>query len=183
MTADSDNAPATGQKGTHKKAGKTAPKAKMTGRSTARLLAVQAVYQIEMTGITVDRAMSEFIQHRLEAPGEEGEGFAPADRSTFVAVVGGVERDRSALDEMISGALDPSWPIDRLESVLLAILRCGAWELRSRPEVPTRAVISEYIDIAHAFYGGREPALVNGVLDKLARVLRPQAGPKDGSSA
>ncbi len=146
------------------------------GRSTARLLAVQALYQMDITGITADRAMTEFVQHRLDAPGEEGEAFAPADRSVFVAVVSGVARDRPALDEMISGALDRSWPIERLEAVLLSILRCGAYELRSRPEVPTRAIISEYIDIAHAFYGGKEPALVNAVLDRMARVLRPENG-------
>lgn len=151
----------------------------MPGRSTARLLAVQAVYQMEMTGISGDRAMTEFIQHRFDAPGEEGEAFAPADRSVFVAIVGGVARDRQILDEAIAGSLDPAWAIERLETVLLAILRCGVFELRSRPEVPTRAVISEYIDIAHAFYGGKEPALVNAVLDRIARVLRTE----DGSAA
>jgi N utilization substance protein B len=154
-------------------------KAGKSGRSTARLLGVQAVYQMEMTGIGADRALGEFIQHRLDAPGEEGETFAPADRSVFVAVVGGVARDRTTLDEAIAGALDPSWTIERLETVLLAILRCGVFELRSRPEVPTGTVINEYIDIAHAFYGGKEPALVNAVLDRIARVLRSE----DGSAA
>ena len=146
------------------------------GRSTARLLAVQAVYQIAMTGIAADRAMAEFIQHRLDTPGEEGEALAPADRSIFVAVVGGVARDREALDALIAGSLDPSWTLGRLETVLLAILHCGAYELRSRSEVPTGVVITEYIDIAHAFYGGREPAMVNAVLDRIARVLRPEDG-------
>lgn len=134
---------------------------------------------MELTGISADRAMTEFIQHRLDAPGAEGEHFAPADRGVFVAIIGGVSRDRQALDDAIAGALDPSWSLDRLETILLAILRCGTWELRSRPEVPTRAVISEYIDIAHAFYGGREPALVNAVLDRIARVFRSN----DGSGA
>lgn len=159
----------TGKKGAAKKTG-------MPGRSTARLLAVQAIYQMEMTGINADRALAEFVQHRLEAPGEEGETFAPADRSLFVTVVGGVANDRQELDEAIAGSLDPAWAIERLETVLLAILRCGVFELRSRPEVPTRAVISEYIDIAHAFYGGKEPALVNAVLDRIARVLRAETG-------
>lgn len=148
----------------------------MTARSTARLLAVQAVYQIDMTGIAADRAMSEFIQHRLDTPGEEGEAFEPADRSMFVAIVTGVARDRQVLDEAIDGALDPSWTVDRLESVLLAILRCGVFELRSTPAVPTGAIINEYIDIAHAFYGGKEPALVHAVLDRLGRVLRAENG-------
>jgi N utilization substance protein B len=146
----------------------------MAGRSMARLLAVQAVYQIEMTGITADRALDEFVRHRLDAPGEEGETFAPADRSMFVAIVGGVTRDRQVLDEAITGSLDPSWPLDRLETVLRAILRCGVWELRSRPDVPAGAVINEYVDSAHAFYDAKEPALVNAVLDNIARVLRPQ---------
>lgn len=146
----------------------------MTGRSTARLRAVQAVYQIEMTGIAAERVLSEFVEHRLAAPGDEGEVFAPADRSVFVAIVSGVARDRAALDDLIAGSLDPSWTLDRLEQVLRAILRCGAFELRSHAEVPTRVVISEYIDIAHAFYGGREPALVNAVLDSIAAVLRSE---------
>ena len=151
----------------------------MPGRSTARLLAVQAVYQMDMTGISGEQAMNEFIRHRLATPGEDDEAFAPADRSLFVAVVGGVARDRQELDQAISGSLDPAWAIERLETVLLAILRCGVFELRSRPGVPTRAVISEYIDIAHAFYGGKEPALVNAVLDRIAKVLRAD----DGSAA
>ena len=148
----------------------------MPGRSTARLLAVQAIYQMSMTDIAADSALSEVIEHRLDEPGEEGEAFAPADRSLFVAVAGGVARDLEAIDAVVAGSLDAAWAIDRLETVLLAILRCGVFELRSRPEVPTRAVISEYIDIAHAFYGGKEPALVNAVLDRVSRVLRAENG-------
>ena len=148
----------------------------MAGRSTSRLLAVQAVYQMAVTGISGDRAMSEFIQHRLEAPGEEGEEFAPANRSLFVAVAGGVARDRDVLDGIISDALEATWSVDRLDTVLAAILRCGVYELRSRPEVPIRTVITEYLDIAHAFYGDREPAMVNAVLDRIAKDIRPENG-------
>jgi N utilization substance protein B len=147
-------------------------------RSVARLLAVQALYQIELTKIEasgevgVDAVIAEFVKHRLGQE-IEGENYGEADRALFADIVRGVSARQGELDGMISAALSEEWPLHRLETILRAILRAGAYELLGRSDVPPRVVISEYLDVAHAFFAGKEPGMVNGVLDRLARVLRP----------
>jgi len=146
-------------------------------RSVARLLAVQALYQIEINqieaggGIAIDAVIAEFVKHRLGQE-IEGENYGQADRALFVDIVRGASQRQGELDGMISPALSEEWPLHRLETILRAILRAGAYELLGRPDVPPRVVISEYLDVAHAFFAGKEPGMVNGVLDRLARVLR-----------
>ena len=146
-------------------------------RSVARLLAVQALYQIEIARIeaggaaAVDAVIAEFVKHRLGQE-IEGENYGEADRALFADIVAGTSSRQRELDEMISAALSDEWPLQRLETILRAILRAGAYELRARADVPPRVVISEYLDVAHAFFAGKEPGMVNGVLDRLARVLR-----------
>jgi N utilization substance protein B len=142
-------------------------------RTAARLAAVQALYQIELNGGSVDAVVGEFVRHRLGSEGE-GENFGEVDQTLFGDVVRGTMARRAELDTMISSALTADWPLDRLEVILRAILRVGAYELFARPDVPARVVISEYLDISHAFFAGKEPGLVNGVLDRLARTLRPE---------
>ncbi|MCH7796366.1 MAG: N utilization substance protein B, partial [Proteobacteria bacterium] len=83
--------------------------------------------------------------------------------------------ERDALDDMLAAVLDENWPVERLEILLRIVMRAGAFELSRRPEVPARVVVAEYVDLAGAFFGGKEPGLVNGVLDRLARALRPEA--------
>jgi transcription antitermination protein NusB len=141
-------------------------------RSAARLAAVQALYQIDLSGAEPAPVIAEFRKHRL---GREidGEQYAEADTALFANLVEGAVERQADLDAAISGALTPDWPLERLETVLRAILRAGAYELLVRGDVPARVVISEYLDIAHAFFAGKEPGLVNGVLDRLAHVLRP----------
>ena len=141
-------------------------------RSVARLVAVQALYQVELSGARPANVIAEFVKHRL---GRELDGgtYAEADVALFSAIVEGVAARQAELDHAISRVLTPEWPLDRLETVLRAILRAGAWELMARPDVPARVVINEYLDVAHAFFDGKEPGLVNGVLDRLAHVLRP----------
>jgi N utilization substance protein B len=141
-------------------------------RSAARLAAVQALYQIELSSGSPANVVMEFIKHRL---GGGGGGDTPgvADEALFADLVEGASARRDELDRQISAALTPDWPLARLEVILRAILRAGTYELIARPDVPTRVAISEYIDIAHAFFAGKEPGLVNGVLDRLARTLRP----------
>ena len=97
-----------------------------------------------------------------------------ADRELFAAIVRGASERRTDLDGMVGSALAAGWSLDRMDRVLRALLRAGAFELFSRPETPARVAITEYVGVANAFYEGREPAFVNGVLDKLARVLRPE---------
>jgi transcription antitermination protein NusB len=154
-------------------------------RSVARLAAVQALYQIDLSGAPPETVIAEFLKHRL---GREidGEQYGEADPALFADIVRGTIERQADLDRAISAVLTPDWPLERLETVLRAVLRAGAFELVARPDVPAPVAISEYLDIAHAFFSGKEPGLVNGVLDKLAHRLRPDdvAGEKrDGPSA
>ncbi|HUJ97603.1 MAG TPA: transcription antitermination factor NusB [Stellaceae bacterium] len=141
-------------------------------RSVARLAAVQALYQIDLSGAPPETVIAEFLKHRL---GREidGEQYGEADPALFADIVRGTIERRADLDTAISAVLTPDWPLERLETVLRAVLRAGAFELVARPDVPAPVAISEYLDIAHAFFSGKEPGLVNGVLDKLAHRLRP----------
>ncbi|HWK45691.1 MAG TPA: transcription antitermination factor NusB [Stellaceae bacterium] len=141
-------------------------------RSAARLAAVQALYQDEMTSLGARDVVGEFARHRL---GQEidGDDYVPADQTLFEELVRGAIEHRPALDALLVPVLDVEWPLDRLEMVLRAILRAATFELAHRIDVPVRVVITEYVDIAHAFFAGKEPGFVNGVLDRLARSLRP----------
>lgn len=142
-------------------------------RTVARLAAVQALYQLELNpALDADAAVREFARYRL---GQEIEGdqLAEADPAFFADIVRGVAADQERLDGDVSAALMEEWPLARLDSVLRAILRAGAWELAHRDDVPPRVSISEYTSIAHAFFTGKEPAFANGVLDRLGRSLRP----------
>ncbi len=155
--------------------GTSEPPRPLTGgrrRSVARLAAVQALYQIEMGGETSDRVVAEFVKHRLDQE-VDGDSYGEADPLLFGELVRGVTERRADLDGMISAVLTPDWPLERLEVILRAILRAGTFELFARKDVPARVVISEYLDVGHAFFAGKEPGMVNGVLDRLARTLRP----------
>jgi N utilization substance protein B len=141
-------------------------------RSTARLAAVQALYQAEVTEQPARRLVREFVEHRL---GEaiEGEEVVEADRELFTELVEGTLARQEEIDGLLTGALAAGWPLDRLESILRALLRVATYELLARPDVPARVVITEYLDIAHAFFTDQEPRFANGVLDTLAHKLRP----------
>jgi N utilization substance protein B len=137
-------------------------------RSRARLAAMQALYQIDLGGGAVDTVIAE-----LRERGGEEEGFGEADDALFVDIVRGAIARRGELDPALNDALAPDWTLGRLEAVLRAVLRAGAYELMARLEIPARVVLNEYVDLAHAFFAGKEPGLVNGVLDRLAHRLRP----------
>jgi transcription antitermination protein NusB len=141
-------------------------------RSVARLAAVQALYQIDLGGEAPESVIAEFLKHRLGRE-VEGESYGEADTALFADVVKGVIARQPELDRVLASALTADWPLERLETVLRAILRAGAYELMARGDVPARVVISEYLDIAHAFFTAKEPGLVNGVLDRIAHLLRP----------
>jgi N utilization substance protein B len=161
------------------------PKAQRRG--AARIAAVQALYQIELTGASPDRVLREFVAHRIDAPPHAAdaagsdEALGETDRELFTAIVRGACEQREQLDEMVGSALALGWSLERMDRVLRALLRAGAFELFARAETPARVAITEYVGVANAFYHGREPGFVNGVLDKLARLLRPDemagAGP------
>jgi len=141
-------------------------------RSAARLAAVQALYQQEMEGTPTARLLKEFHDHRLGARIED-EQYHDAERDFFDDVVTGVEARRSELDALISGRLAQGWSLERLDRPMRAILRAGAYELVARADVPVGSVISEYVDVAHAFYDKRESGFVNGLLDAIAKEARP----------
>ncbi len=141
-------------------------------RSAARLAAVQALYQMDVSGKSVVDALAEFEAFWI---GREVEGieFKPSDINFFRDIIAGVVENQRALDVKIDKALAAGWPLRRVEAVLRAILRAGGYELMYRKDVPARVVITEYVDVTHGFYGEDEPGLVNAVLDNLAREVRP----------
>jgi N utilization substance protein B len=145
--------------------------ARSVSRSAARLAAVQALYQQEMEGTPLPRLLKEFHDHRLGATIED-ETYHEAERDFFDDIVMGVEARRSDIDEAIAARLAEGWTLERLDRPMRAILRAGAFELIARPDVPVGSVISEYVDVAHAFYDKRESGFVNGLLDSIAKGAR-----------
>jgi N utilization substance protein B len=141
-------------------------------RSAARLAAVQAIYQQEMEGTPLPRLLHEFHEHRLGATIED-EQYHEAERDFFDDIVTGVEARSAELDQLIGSRLAEGWTLERLDRPMRAILRAGAYELLARPDVPVGSVISEYVDVAHAFYDKRESGFVNGLLDAIAKGARP----------
>jgi N utilization substance protein B len=141
-------------------------------RSAARLAAVQALYQQEMEGTPLPRLLKEFHDHRLGAVIEDAEYHA-AERDFFDDIVTGADARRVDIDALIGERLAKGWSLERLDRPMRAILRAGAYELVARPDVPVASVISEYVDVAHAFYDKRESGFVNGLLDAIAKHTRP----------
>ncbi|MCY4397681.1 MAG: transcription antitermination factor NusB [Rhodospirillaceae bacterium] len=137
-------------------------------RTQARIAAVQALYQLSATDAAPDDVVDEFRLHRMREAGPA----AAADKALFTEIVQGACSDRAALNRMIEGSLSENWALERMDRVLVALLNAGAWELHGRSETPARVVIAEYVDVARVFFDNREPAFVNGMLDRLARTLR-----------
>lgn len=148
----------------------------LAGRAAARLAAVQALYQMKMTGESAPSVIEDFLEHRLSGPDRDaaGVGLDRVDREFFGDLVRGVARESDDLDDMLTAVLAEDWSVERLERLLRLILSAGALELGHWPEVPARVVVSQYVDLAHAFLDDRQTAMVNGVLDSLARHLRPE---------
>jgi len=153
-------------------------------RSAARLAAIQALYQVELTGASPDAVLRDLVQRVIGEKGietvpdeyddavEVEHSLVEPDSELLTFLVRGALAESERLDAMIDAALNRDWTMERLEAVLRAILRAGAFELSSRLDVPPRVAISEYVDVAHAFYAGPEPGLVNAVLDRIAKVVR-----------
>ncbi|GJD57819.1 N utilization substance protein B [Methylobacterium dankookense] len=144
---------------------------KLEQRAGARLAVVQALYDMDISGKGVLDALAEFEAHWI---GREIDGVAhpPAEVAFFRDLLRGTVEEQRQIDPQIDQALTQGWPLRRIETVLRAILRAGTYELMFRKDVPPRAAISQYVDVAHSFYTGDEPGLVNAVLDRIARKLR-----------
>ena len=145
-------------------------------RKAARLAAVQALYQMDLAGTDINVVIAEFANLRFGAEAEDP-STARADAGFFNDLLRGVVRRQREIDPIIDRQLAEGWHLSRIDSILRAILRSGVFELIERVDVPVRVVINEYLDVAHAFLSGDDPRVVNGVLDKLARRLRPAEFP------
>lgn len=147
-------------------------------RTRARLAAVQALYQMDLTQCDLSEVLDEFLSHRFETV----EIYAGADKTFFRDIASGVAHGQAQIDSEIAAHLAEGWRLSRLDSILRAILRSGVYELLEKRDVPARAIINEYVEIAHDFFGGEEPGVVNGVLDRVARKNRQgefgRKGPK-----
>ena len=140
-------------------------------RGAARLAAVQALYQMELAGGKLVETVSEYEAVRL---GREidGETYLEADPAWFRSIVSGVVEKQRKIDPIVHAALPPDWPLARIDTLLRAILRAGVYELTVRKDVPARVIISEYVDVAKAFFDADESGMVNAVLDRIARDSR-----------
>jgi N utilization substance protein B len=147
------------------------PNVRSRSRSAARLAAVQALYQRDMEDTPVPALLHEFHHHRLGAT-IDGDEYAEAEVDFFNDIVKGVAARGEELDGLIAGKLAKGWSLARLDKPMKAILRAGAYELAARPDVPVASVISEYVDVAKAFYDARESGFVNGLLDAIAKDVR-----------
>lgn len=147
------------------------PAPRSQARSAARLAAVQALYQRQMEQTALTRLLDEFHQHRLGREVDD-EQYADAEVDFFDDVVSGVIARLDEIDERLSAKLADGWTLARLDKTMLQVLRGGAYELMARADVPTATAISEYVDVAKAFFDDREAKFVNGILDALAKDVR-----------
>ena len=140
-------------------------------RGVARLAAVQALYQLDLSRAHTEEVIAEYETFRI---GQEldGETYREGDKSWFRGIVNGVVAEQRELDPLINKALPGDWPLSRIDTLLRALLRAGVFELMKRRDVPAAVVINEYMDVANAFFEEEESRLTNGVLDQIARQLR-----------
>lgn len=150
-------------------------------RGAARLAAVQALYQMDIGGTGLLETVAEYEALRL---GQEidGETYREADAAWFRDIVSGVVRAQKSIDPLIHTSLTADWPLSRLDTTLRAILRAGAYEVLNRKDVPTAVIVTEYVDVAKAFFAEEEPRLVNAVLDRVARRSRGEGKGTDSPS-
>jgi N utilization substance protein B len=149
-----------------------AHKSPRQARSVARLAAVQALYQMEASGIGVEAVVREFVDHRFDTD-IEGEPLAAADEAFFSVIVRGVVEQQRQIDRAILKRLATGWKLERLDATTRAALRSGTFELMHRPDVPVEVAIDEYVEIAKSFTD--EAGFLNAALDAIARDVRPPA--------
>lgn len=152
---------------------KPVPKSPKLSRSQARLAAVQALYQMDLAETDLSDVIEEFKSHRFGGDGNDDQAGREAHPEHFAKVLRGVVKHQRRIDPLIDEQLAEGWRLVRIDSIVRAILRAGTFELMECEDVPVRVAISEYVEVAKAFFEGDEPRLVNGVLDHLARKLRP----------
>lgn len=139
-------------------------------RGAARLAAVQALYQMDIGRATLEDTLAQFGAFHLGRE-VEGEQYLPADADFFRQIVSGVARHQLEIDPTVDRALADGWPIERVDATLRAILRAAAFELLRRRDIPAKVVITEYVDVARAFYEDDTSGMVNASLDTIARTI------------
>ncbi|MBC8038542.1 MAG: transcription antitermination factor NusB [Rhizobiales bacterium] len=147
-------------------------RARPVERAAARLGAVQALYQMDIAGSDLGETLAQFSSRASGDDFEDGQ-CGEADYKFLKQVVDGTVREQNAIDPLVDAILDKSWPLHRLDATVRAIIRAAAYELMFMENVPARVVISQYVDVASAFFEGQEPGFINGVVDRLARERRP----------
>ena len=146
-------------------------------RSAARLAAVQALYEIDLVNANINFVLDDFHENRWlssELNTVANDGLIEPDRDWLISLVEGVACEHEKIDSLIRPALSEKWTVERLEVIIRVILRSAVFELINKPNVPANVVINEYLNVAHAFFEGQENKLINGVLDRLAKDLRPE---------
>ena len=154
---------------------RTRPPAPSDRLSAGRLAAVQALYQIEILDASPETVVLQFLAHRSGGALDEGEKPVKPDAGLFVAIVRGTHARSDEIDDILRTALPETWPLERLHLLLRCVLRAGVYELLANRKAPPRVVLSEYVDLADAFFAAAERGMANAVLDRLARRLRAPA--------
>lgn len=156
--------------------------------SAARLAAVQALYQMELTGAAIEDVLAQFLRYHRDGVLDRDETPVRPKSALFAEILRGTTVRRGEIEDILRAALNPSWPLERIEVLLACILRAGAFELLGRPATPARVAVSEYVDLADAFFAAAEKGMTNAVLDRVARRLRSgefaeSGGPADARAA
>lgn len=146
-------------------------------KTASRLAAVQALYEMEISNLAVDRILARVVSGEGTSfpdldEGAENSEVTPPDLDFLLALIKGVDAHRQSLDEMIAASLPEAWPLDRIEILLKNLLRAGVQELAYFADVPARVVITEYVELANDFFDSGEASMVNAVLDRLGHILR-----------
>ena len=141
-------------------------------RSTTRLYAIQALFQMEQLGLSTDEVVDEFVVHRFGEEYEEGQ-LSDGDEALFKSIVESAVNYQAYIDQLTDRALVKKWPIARIDPTLRSLFRAAAAEI-TQIKTPPKIVITEYVALAHAFFtDGKEPNFVNAVLDHMAREVCP----------
>lgn len=159
-----------GKDGDAKASSSKSKSTKANQRGAARLAAVQALYQMDIGGTDIGAILEQYSP-RMAGGEIDGEEYLPADVDFLRQIVNGVLKHQLVIDPLLDTNLNADWSIPRIDSTLRAILRAGAFELKYRSDIPPAVVVSEYVDVANAFFEGEVPAMVNAVLDKIAKAL------------
>ena len=151
--------------------------------SAARLQAVQALYQMEIGGAALEDVLAQFLEFHRGGVLDQGETPVRPKTALFTEILRGTALRRSEIDDILGAALSPSWPLARIEVLLACVLRAGVFELLARPDIPARVVITEYVDLADAFFAAAEKGMTNAVLDKVGQRLRSGEFDRSGDAA